>query len=189
MGTLCGNVSCLAVSYRKSFNENVDFPIISLKEFFHDFYKSNVELVIDNIEKGCSLFPKEQLLDFVCNKLVQCKFANPIKPREDNRNLVFSDDDQLRIQELNRAFAVRLPKCPKNENQIQLNSLVGVFQVTENQVITIIKTARQLSSFWKMPLDYQILVLKSRIKELYLLWNIFSYDHNINCFVYVGITL
>ncbi|KAJ6221075.1 hypothetical protein RDWZM_006887 [Blomia tropicalis] len=69
----------------------------------------------------------------------------------------------------------------------QSESLQGAFQASEAQIITIIKMAKQLSSFRKLSIDDQIVVLKGSIREILPLWNVVVYDPQFNCIVYYNV--
>lgn len=163
----------------------------SLQDFFHVFYNDNIQLVIDKIEGGFPIFPYEKLLDFVCNKTVHCEFeylnqrmGSPGSQLV-NGQLDLNRTENIKYEELNRACMILMPKCFQIDHQIV--NILGAFQASEAQIITIIKMAKQLSSFRKLSIDDQIIVLKGSIREILPLWNVVVYDRQFNCIVYYNV--
>lgn len=160
-------------------------------DFFHVFYSDNIQLVIDKIEGGFPIFPYEKLLDFVCNKTVHCEFeylnqrmGSPGSQLV-NGQLDLNRTENIKYEELNRACMILMPKCFQIDHQIV--NILGAFQASEAQIITIIKMAKQLSSFRKLSIDDQIIVLKGSIREILPLWNVVVYDRQFNCIVYYNV--
>lgn len=102
-----------------------------------------------------------------------------------NGQLDLNRTESLKYDELNRACTILMPKCFQIDSQIV--NILGAFQASEAQIITIIKMAKQLSSFRKLSIDDQIVVLKGSIREILPLWNVVVYDPQFNCIVYYNV--
>lgn len=136
---------------------------------------------MEKVENGEPMFPQEQLLDFVSNKIAKCYF-------EDDEHLqpfgTLTEKDQNRIEELVNASMIRQREA--GEEYTLIDSLFLAIKASERQIFTLIRMAKQLSGFRNLEICNQIEVLKEVMKDMFILWNLYVFDEKSDAFIYVS---
>lgn len=167
------------------------------QDYLDEFYQADVESIIARIDAGTFSFAAESLLNFVCNKAVQCEFMfmdrfiyrspNPESDSEQKPEILDFDADYMhRLEELRQACSILLPKYVDVENPIV--NIIAAIQASEINIINLIKMTKMLSAFKKLVVDEQIELLKANIKEITTIYNVILYNGQLNCLTFYNVS-